>query len=108
MQSSTTLWAVVEPGSQTTLPVRLSAGRCYSIGAVVGPELDGADLDLRLVDVDGMLLAWELGSSDQPLVFHCSTVDRLVRVVGEAHGIRGAGRFLVIVARDMGSVGDKS
>lgn len=108
MQSSTTLWAVVEPGSRTTLPVRLSAGRCYAIGAVVGPELDGADLDLRLVDVEGRLLAWELGSSDQPLVFHCSAVDRLVRVVGEAHGIRGAGRFLVIVARDTGSVGDKS
>jgi len=108
MQSSAAHWAVVEPGSQTMLPVRLLAGRCYAIGAVVGPELDGADLDLRLVDTEGRLLAWELGSSDQPLVFHCSAVDRLVRVVGEAHGIRGAGRFLVIVARELGSVGDKS
>lgn len=108
MQSSATLWAVVEPGSQTALPIRLSAGRCYAIGAVVGPELDGADLDLRLVDVEGRLLAWELGSSDQPVVFHCSAVDRLVRVVGEAHSIRGAGRFLVIVAHDMSSAGDKS
>jgi hypothetical protein len=108
MQPAQTTWALTEPGEQIMLPVTLSAGRCYAIGAIVGPEIAGADLDLRLLDREGRLLAWELGPSDQPLVFQCPARDVVVRVVGEAHGIRGPGRFLVIVAHDGAPAGDKS
>lgn len=107
MQPVATTWALAQPGEQMRLPVPVTAGGCYAFGAIVGPELAGADLDLRVLDAEGRLLAWELGPSDQPLVFHCPTSDQVLQVIGEAHGVRAAGRFLVIVAHDAGP-GDKS
>jgi hypothetical protein len=100
MRPESMTWALAEPGERMALPITVTGGRCYAIGAVVGPELAGADLDLRVTDGAGRLLAWELGSSDQPLVFHCPATDQVLHVLGEVHGARAPGRFLVIVAGD--------
>ncbi|MFW6085987.1 MAG: hypothetical protein ACODAG_02185 [Myxococcota bacterium] len=89
-------WAHLLPERGAGVPVSLTAGRCYVLGAVRAGELDGADIDLVLVGPEGRLVARDVGPGPEPRVWHCPARSAPFRLRAEVHG--GAGRVLFMIA----------
>jgi hypothetical protein len=100
MRAVPVVWGLLQPEATQAIPLQLHAGRCYAVGAVAGADVAGGDLDMSLVDVQGRLLAAEIGPSPNPLVFHCAERDETVRAVMQAHEIRRPARFLLLLGED--------
>ncbi len=90
-------WGNVVPGETLGMPVTLTGGECYAIAGVASGDLAGGDLDLTVQDVDGRLVAWDLGAGSTPIAYVCPDATAVVRAVGRVYG--AAGRYLVLVAR---------
>jgi hypothetical protein len=93
-------WGLLRPGESQSVPLSLEGGRCYSVAALATPDFAGADLDLSLINSDGVVDAAEIGPNPHPMVFHCPERDGVVRAVVRAHDLRAPGRFLLVVGTD--------
>jgi hypothetical protein len=98
-------WGLLQPNTSQTVPIEVSAGQCYAIGAIATPDFVGGDLDLSLVGSDGVLKAAEIGPNPHPLTYYCSEHDGIVRAVLRGLGVRRAARFLVVVGASAKGVG---
>jgi len=93
-------WGMLRPHESQAIPIQLEAGHCYSVAVVASPEFSGADIDLSLLDRRGRVLAAEIGPNPNPLVYHCTDRDAVVRAVVSPHELRTPGRFLLVLGRD--------
>jgi hypothetical protein len=98
MEPKPLTWGMLGPGQSLAVPVRLEAGRCYAFGGVASQDLRDGDLDMMLLDETGGLLAWDLGRSSDPMLFHCPSRSGVFRIVGRVYGARG--RYLTILGTD--------
>ena len=90
----------LQPEATQSVPLRLSAGNCYAVGAVAATDFAGGDLDMSLVDEDGRVFAAEIGPSPNPLLFHCAARDTVAQAILQAHEIRRPARFLLVLGEE--------
>ena len=95
-------WGLLQPSESQTVPIEVQAGQCYAIGAIATPDFVGGDLDMSLVDRDGVLQAAEIGPNPHPLTYFCGKETGVVRAVMRGLGVRRPARFLVVVGKAPG------
>jgi hypothetical protein len=92
-------WGLLQPGATQSVPIEVEAGRCYAIGAIATQDFVGGDLDMSLVDRNGVLQAAEIGPNPHPLTYYCGKHDGTVRAVLRGLAVRKPARFLVVVGK---------
>jgi hypothetical protein len=91
-------WGMLVPGQVLSIPVDLTAGRCYALSAVTADEAADGDLDLMLLDEDGRLVSWDLGRGTAPMIFHCPDRSGRFHVRGRLYGAWG--RYLTVLGEE--------
>ncbi len=98
MQPAPVAWGMAIPGEPLSMPIELEGGRCYAVAAVAADEARNGDLDLLLLDADGHLVAWDLGSTASPTVWHCPAHGGAYRAVSRIYGAWG--RYLLVLGSE--------
>lgn len=92
-------WMMVQPQEEHPIPVKLTGGRCYALAAL-SPATGGA-LGLSVTDMQGNLIANDMGLLSEPLLYHCpSEPNTIVHVWPRLLGGRRALPVLVMLATD--------
>jgi hypothetical protein len=91
---------LVAANERLRVPLPVRGGVCYAFAAVAVSDSPRGALDLGVLDDQGRLVALDSGKDDDPLVYHCPTVDGVVSVLVRAKNTRGTSRFALVVGSE--------
>jgi hypothetical protein len=102
MRARAIAWGLADRVGEQAFDVRVPAG-CAALSALRSIDLGEGDLDVRVEDARGRLVAWDVGPASVargplPIAWSCAREARTLRVVVQAR--EGRGRFLLVAGQD--------